>query len=168
MSHRLVIIVGAPGSGKTYYGKRLAAKLAAAFLDIDTSSETMVRAALAAMNQNRDDRDSPDFKRNFRQPIYDTLFAIAAENIFHASVVITGPFTSEIRNPNWPEELARRFGKSVEIHYTYCEPTLRKKRIAQRANPRDTSKLADWENYLAYYGDEKPPCFEHTFIDTTS
>ena len=39
--------------------------------------------------------------------------------------------------------------------------------LIHRGNRRDGMKLQDWDNYLKYYGDEKPPDFSHVFVDTS-
>lgn len=164
----LHIIAGPPASGKTTYGKELAARLNAAFLDIDTATEPVVKAGLALAEQNPNDRDSPVFKKAFRIPIYDTLFQLALENLPHINVILVGPFTSELRNPNWLDSLTQRLQAPIELHYITCDPELRRLRMQQRNQARDASKLADWDSYLAYYGSESPPAFEHHFVDTSS
>ncbi len=145
----------------------LAAQHNATFLDIDTVTETMVRAALIANEHDPNDRDSAWFKTHFRQPIYDTLFAIAAENLPNQNVVIVGPFTREIQDPAWPDWLSRRLNAPVEIHYVTCPPELRRQRMIGRGEPRDLPKLKDWDTFLAYYGDEKRPVFPHVLIETS-
>ncbi|MGK7910437.1 MAG: AAA family ATPase [Synechococcus sp.] len=161
------IVCGSPGAGKTTYGMQLSQTQAAAFLDIDTVIERLVRAGLSLAGQSPDDRDSPTFKQAFRQPIYDTLFDIARENLAWCNVVITGPFTKEIRNPSWVIEIGDRLQHPVEVHYVCCESAVRRQRLIDRANPRDRAKLEDWQTYLQYYGDEQPPACPHTYIDTT-
>ena len=161
------VICGSPGAGKTTYGQKLARERAAVFLDIDTVTEQLVRAGLVLAGQSPDDRDSPAFKQAFRQPIYDTLFDIARENLAWCDVVMTGPFTKEIRNPHWPTELGDRLHHPVQVHYVYCEPASRRQRLIERGNPRDRPKLEDWHTYLQYYGSEQPPAFPHVYIDTT-
>ncbi|WP_319522346.1 hypothetical protein [uncultured Desulfosarcina sp.] len=42
---------------------------------------------------------------------------------------------------------------------------MRRQRLLARADARDRSKLEDWDNYLKYYADEAPPCFDHVFIE---
>ncbi|MFT5195421.1 MAG: putative kinase [Cellvibrionaceae bacterium] len=160
------IICGPPGAGKTTYGSRLAAERQAVLLDIDTVTETMVRAALSAAGRDPNDRDSPWFKTHFREPIYDTLFAIAKENLPVQDVVIVGPFTREIRDATWPGKLVERLGSPVKIHYVTCPPEVRRQRIITRGEPRDLAKLADWDSHQAYFRNEGPPVFEHVFIDT--
>ena len=161
------IICGSPGSGKSVYGKALAEKRGAVLLDIDFSTERLVRLCLAESGHNPDDRDSAYFKKTFRQPIYDTLFDIARENLAWIDVVIVGPFTREIRNADWPSEISKMLDGPVEIHYLYCKPDIRKDRLIRRGNSRDRLKLHDWDNHVTYYGDEKPPEFSHVFVDTS-
>jgi predicted kinase len=163
--YRAIIVCGSPGSGKTTYGKRLAAKLGAVFLDIDTATERLVRLGLRQSGGDPDDRDSAAFKQTYRDPIYEQLFDIACDNLPFNSVVITGPFTRELQDADWPRKLSRRLGVPAEIHYVFCPPEVRRKRLLARANTRDRSKLENWESYLKYYADEAPPCFDHVFVE---
>jgi cytidylate kinase len=82
------IVCGSPGAGKTTYGKQLAAEKGAVFLDIDGSTERLVRLALRQSGRDPDDRDSSHFKQTFRTPIYEQLFDIARDNLSISSVVI--------------------------------------------------------------------------------
>ena len=75
------IVCGSPGSGKSTYARQLAAVEHATLLDIDTVTERLVRIALVQSGHSKDDRDSECFKRNFREPIYETLFDIAIKGI---------------------------------------------------------------------------------------
>lgn len=164
---KATIICGSPGSGKTTYGRTLANAAGAVFLDIDTCSERLVMAGLKLAGQDPYDRDSHLFKQNFRDAIYETLFDVATENLPHCDVVIVGPFTKEIRNKAWPEELRLRLNCKVNIVYLYCDPKERKSRIESRKNRRDEGKLVQYEEFNTYYGDESRPVFPHSFIDTT-
>jgi hypothetical protein len=155
-SHTLYVVTGAPAAGKSTYGRQLASIQHAAFLDIDTTSEPVVQAALRAMNLNPDDRDSPFFKQTFRSPIYESLFAVAEENLSHTSVVIVGPFTSEKLNAGWLAELQLRFKVHIEIHYIHCSETQLKQNMTRRANARDTYKLLNWDNYIKSYNMQLP------------
>jgi predicted kinase len=161
------IVCGSPGAGKTTHGKKLAAEKDAVFLDIDVSTERLVRLALRQSGCDPDDRDSTHFKQTFRTPIYEQLFDIARDNISVNSVVIAGPFTMEIQDRRWPEKLTRHLGARVEIHYVFCTPSVRRKRLLLRANSRDKSKIENWDSYVKYYGNETPPCFEHILIDNS-
>ena len=165
--HTTYIICGSPGAGKSTYAKKLASEHGATLLDIDTATERLIQIALRESGYNPDDRDSDYFKRTFREPIYETLFGIARDNISYQAVVVVGPFTKELRDPNWPAKLSQTLGGPVEVHYVSCPPEIRKRRLAERGNPRDLAKLRDWENYVKYY-EENPPVFEHVAIDGTN
>ena len=160
----LYIVTGAPAAGKSTYGRQLAASHRAAFLDIDTSSETLVRASLQAMNCDPDDRDSDVFKRTFRTPIYESVFAVARENLPHVSVVIAGPFTSEKSNAAWVDELQDRFKARVEVHYVHCSAVQMRQNMTLRANARDAYKLSNWDEYIQRYNME-PPAHPHRLIE---
>ena len=160
----LYIVTGAPAAGKSTYGRQLAARHRAAFLDIDTSSEILVRASLQAMNADPDDRDSALFKRIFRMPIYESVFAVARENLPHVSVVIAGPFTSEKSNAAWVDELQDGFKTHVEVHYVHCSAVQMKRNMTVRGNARDSYKLSHWDEYIQRYNME-PPAHPHHLIE---
>lgn len=162
------VVCGSPGSGKSRYGKQLSKDRKAVLLDIDTVTERLIRAGLNLAQGDPDDRDSGAFKETFREPIYETLFDIARENLPWNDVIIVGPFTRELRNPEWPSILSKVLQSPVEIHYVYCAPEIRKERLSLRGNPRDSAKLLNWQHHLRYYGDEEPPDFQHVYIDTSS
>jgi predicted kinase len=162
---KTIIVCGTPGSGKTTHAEQLAAAGSATLLDIDTVTERLVRTGLAAAGHSPDDRDSDYFKRTYREPIYQALFDIARDNLAFHDVVITGPFTREIHDPDWPTKLAAELGCPVEVHYVRCPPDIRRQRLILRGSDRDQAKLQEWDRYLQYYGEESPPVFEHVLVD---
>jgi hypothetical protein len=163
--YTIYIVCGSPGSGKSTYARQLAAVRGATLLDIDTVTERLVRIALVQSGHSQDDRDSEYFKRSFREPIYETLFDIARENLPFQDVVIVGPFTKEIKDPDWPSKLNIILSSLMEVHYVQCAHEIRRRRLAHRGNARDLAKLNDWDNYILYYDDESPPVFEHVLVD---
>ena len=167
MTKTAYIVCGSPGAGKTSYGRKLAQLKQATFLDIDTVTERLVKLALELSGNDANDRDSPYFKTHFRNPIYEQLFDIAQDNLAWNNVVITGPFTKEIKDPDWTNKLSNRLGVPVEVHYVFCSPSIREVRIRERNNPRDLAKLPSWEDYLLYYEAELPPACEHILVDNT-
>ena len=162
---KTIIVCGTPGSGKTTYARKIAASGTTTLLDIDTATERLVKTGLVESGHNADDRDSDYFKRTYREPIYQALFDIARDNLPFHDVVITGPFTREIQDPDWPARLASELGSVVEVHYVQCPPEIRRQRLAARGDDRDLAKLEDWDRYVAYYGEEHPPVFEHVLVD---
>ena len=165
---KVFIVCGTPGSGKTTYARRLSSDRHATMLDIDTVTERLVRIALVESGHSSDERDSEYFKHTFREPIYEVLFDIARQNLPVQDVVVVGPFTREINDPDWPVKLSTKLACPIEIHYVQCPPDVRKKRLASRGDARDQAKLEDWENYILYYGDESLPVFKHVLIDGLS
>ncbi len=163
MPHELHIVTGAAGVGKSTWGQSLAAKLSAAFLDSDTVSEAVVRAGMWAAGLDPTDRDSPKYKSIFRDAVYECLFATAEENLSHTSVVVVGPFTRELQNAAWPQELNERFGTEPVIWFLACGDDTRRTRIAARDNPRDRLKLENWDQHVAA---EIMPCFSARLIET--
>ena len=162
---KAIIVCGAPGGGKSTYGKRLAEEMGAAFIDIDASTERLVQVGLKLSGKDASDRDSSFFKENFRRQIYEQMFDIALDNLAAVDVVLAGPFTKEILDPEWPQLLKCRLGTSVEVHYIRCSPEVRRRRMESRGNLRDASKLQDWEKYIEYYGDEQLPSFPHVVVE---
>ncbi len=165
--HSLHIVTGAAGVGKSSFGRQLAAKSAAMLLDSDTVTEPVVRAGLMAAGLEPTDRDSPEYKRIFRDAVYECLFQTAADNLEHISVVIVGPFTRELGNARWPDQLRERFGVEPTIWFLTCDDEERRRRIERRGNPRDQAKLIDWQQHIA----ESPvasPAFSVKQVDTGS
>jgi predicted kinase len=161
-------VCGNAGVGKTTYGMRLSREKRAALIDIDTVTERLAKLALAGHGLDPNDRDSPAYKALLREPVYETLFDIAAANLQHLPCVIVGPFTRERREPDWPRRLAERLGSSVEIDYVWCSLEQRRQRLIQRQNPRDRGKLLDFARYAALGEDPGPLPFPHLRIDTST
>lgn len=164
---KAIIVCGTPGAGKTTHARQLVAASNATLLDIDTVTERLVRVGLAASGHSADDRDSDYFKRTYREPIYQALFDIARDNLPYHDVVITGPFTREIQDPDWPAKLSAALGCEIEVHYVQCPPHIRRQRLSVRGDDRDQAKLQDWDRYIQYYGEEQPPVFAHVPVDGT-
>ena len=162
---KAIIVCGTPGSGKTTHARQLAAASGATLLDIDTVTERLVKVGLAAAGHSPDDRDSDYFKQTYREPIYQALFDIARDNLPYHDVVITGPFTKEIQDPNWTAKLTAELDSPIEVHYVRCPPEIRRQRLSVRGNDRDQAKLQDWDRYVEYYGEETPPVFTHVLVD---
>ena len=164
-NHSLYLVTGKPGTGKTTFGLNLAKQQKAVFLDIDTMTESVVMAGLSLAKVDPFDRDSPEFKGTFRHAIYEALFAVAQQNLLNHPVVITGPFSQELNDPQWTHKLEKQFSTKVTVFYLHCSEKLRYQRLQQRANPRDKAKLRDWSSHQGYYQGEKPVC-AHVDVDT--
>ena len=78
---KLYVVCGPPAGGKTRYGRDLAVRVGAVFLDNDIAMEPVVEAGMEAAGLSRDDRDSTRYKNIFRDPVYEAMFQ-SAEKIF--------------------------------------------------------------------------------------
>ena len=164
-NHQLHIVTGQPAVGKTTWGRHLAKKINGAFLDIDIVSEPIVQAALSLAGLAPSDRDSPQFKRALREPIYQSLFATAQANLPHMNVVITGPFTKELAHPTWHNDLVSQFDCQVFIYWLSADEFTIKQRMKMRNADRDQAKLANWQAYQAYYKDVSSPRCRHEKVE---
>lgn len=158
------IVTGPAGAGKSVHARKLAATLGACLIDSDTATERLVRAGLSMAGHDPDDRDSPAYKRAFRDAVYEAMFDLAAANLPHVPVVLAGPFTREGGQADWPEYLERRLGVRPALHFVWCPPELRHARIVARGESRDRPKLDGWPSYAATCR-ETPPVWTHTFVD---
>lgn len=136
-------------------------------LDSDEVTERLVRAGLTLAGLDPDDRDSGAYKRAFRDAVYETLFDVAVANLEAVPVVIAGPFTREGGEADWPERLERRLGVRPVMHFVWCDPEVRRRRVIARGMERDRPKLADWDAYVATCR-ETPPVWPHQYFDTSS
>lgn len=161
------IVCGNAGAGKSTFAARLSSQLGAVLLDIDTVTERLARLVLRGHGLSVDDRDSSAYKALLREPIYETLFDIACDNSSHLPCVIVGPFTRERRQADWPLRLRARLGTDIEVYYLWCAPDERRRRLEQRAHPRDLAKLSDFAAYAAQGNDPGPLPFPHHYIDTS-
>lgn len=163
---RLIVVCGAAATGKTTWARLVARALRGALFDLDTASSLLVAAAQRELGRDPFDRDSPDYKRVFREPIHETLFALIRDAACEA--VLVAPFTSERRLPNFPDLLAARApGRSITIHYFAATGDRRRARFEDRGEGRDRAKLDGRAAYDVDAAPESPPPYPHTYFDTT-
>ncbi len=161
--HTLFIVCGQPAVGKTTWAGQLAKTQHACFIDIDTVSEPLVHAGLRLAGHDPDDRDSTLYKTAFRQPVYQAMFAMANDNLPHTNVVLCAPFTQELANQHWPQQLASQYGCNVMVYWLFAKAETIKQRMIIRGNNRDRNKLKRWDDYQAYFK-AMPQC-RHIAVD---
>ena len=164
---KLYVVCGPPAGGKTRYGKELASRLGAVLVDSDVATEPVVQAGMEAAGLPPDDRDSDRYKELFREPVYESLFRVAATNLACLPVVLVAPFTRESQEEDWPLRLTMRFKVPVEVHFVTCPPEVRRERMKIRGEARDVAKLNDWSSHLASVASALPP-FDHVLVETFS
>jgi predicted kinase len=141
--HPLVVLVaGAPGSGKSTVGRLLAQKLAAALLDLDTATGPMVAVLSGPQGPSLDD---PIFSALTRAARYETLFRLAEDNLaVGRTSVLVAPFTTERRDEAaWAvlESRMRRRGSSLVMVWLRISADEVRRRVDRRGAARDIEKL---------------------------
>jgi predicted kinase len=168
MAHSAHIVCGNAGAGKSTFAAKLSAEKRAALIDIDSVTERLVKLTLRGHGLSENDRDSAAYKALLREPVYETLFDVAKDNLPHMPCVIVGPFTRERRDPDWPRRLSLRLGTEVTIYHVFCSMEQRRVRIERRGNPRDQGKLLDFAAYAREGEDPAELPFPHHRIDTST
>lgn len=110
---RLIFFCGHAGTGKTTLAHRLIGPLMQTtgepfcLLDKDTLYGRYSAAAMRAITGDPNDRDSPAYLENLRDPEYEGLLDTARENLsLGISAIVIGPLSREIRahqliDPHW-------------------------------------------------------------------
>lgn len=148
---RLILVTSPPASGKTYISKQLATRLKhVVYLDKDTLivlSNQIFKVAGVEPN-----RSSDFFEENIRDFEYKATLDLAMEALNYDDIVlINAPFTREIREVAYINELKQRLlakDTRLTIVWVITEIEVIRQRMIERNSPRDTWKLANWEQYI--------------------
>ncbi|WP_321925563.1 AAA family ATPase [Paraburkholderia guartelaensis] len=153
---RLVFFCGHAGAGKTSLAKRLFAPLAHqtcepfCLLDKDTLYGGYSAAAMGALTHDPNDRDSPLFLQQFREPEYRGLIDTARENLeLGVSALVVGPLSREVRERKLFDRAWLGVGQEVglTVVWVHTSEETAHARIVARAHPIDAYKLAHWDEY---------------------
>lgn len=153
---RLLFFCGHAGTGKTTLAKQLIAPLMArtgesfCLLDKDTLYGGYSAAVMRALTGDPNDRDSPTYLQNLRDPEYAGLMATARENLaLGVNVIVVGPLSREIRAHLLTDRawLGVEGDVTVRVVWVHLDEGEARRRITARANPNDAWKLAHWGDY---------------------
>lgn len=153
---RLIFFCGHAGTGKTTLAKRalpwLRQRTGESFclLDKDTLYGHYSAAVMGVLTGDPDDRDSPVYLDNLREPEYGGLLDTARENLeLGTNCIVVGPLSREIRAHKLADRRWLRVGDSVRVHivWVYLPEDEAHRRIVARGNPNDAWKLAHWDDY---------------------
>jgi predicted kinase len=154
MMQKLVFFVGVAGTGKTTVARKLSVDIPAAFLDRDTIGGRFVEAILEMKGLDKNDRDSQFYKENLRDLEYDTAKDVCIENLAAGqNVFMISPFTAELKNKAWIEEVLAAAGLDKErvdvkvVVVTLQDMGMQKARIVGRQTERDQWKLENWGDF---------------------
>lgn len=160
---RLILVTSPPASGKTYISKQLAKALKhVVYLDKDTLivlSHQIFKLANVEVN-----RSSEFFEQHIRNYEYQATLALAMEALDYDDIVlINAPFTREIRDTAYIDNLKQQLlDKNARLTVVWVETDVNvvKQRMIERNSPRDTWKLANWDEYIAGVDFSIPHCLD--------
>ena len=146
-----VLVSGAPGSGKSTVGAVIAQRLGAALLDLDTATAALTR--VVGELRGTHDLDDPDLARITRAARYDTITALAEDNLaIGVDVVLVAPFSTERRDPAAWDVLRSRLeqgGATSRLVWLRISADEVGRRVERRGLARDAAKhTASWTDGL--------------------
>jgi nicotinamide riboside kinase len=152
MKKRMILVTSPPASGKTFVSKQLAKKLPhIVYLDKDALVPLSNRVFCVANEEIN--RSSPFFEENIRNYEYDVILNIGFEALEYADLVlINAPFTREVRNNEYITDLKAKLTKhdaDLVLIWVETDIEITHQRMIDRNSPRDTWKLANWDEYVA-------------------
>ena len=159
MHPTVIALTGLPGTGKSELGATLYQRLPRdfAFLDIDTLTEPLVRAALAVSGRCLAAAAEDGTLRELRDAQYACLFAQVRELVsFGRSVLFVAPMTHEL-------EAAGTFSRIVDDLHTArfvlirvrASPEIVRGRLERRGHFLDELRLSRWNADRFRY--DRPP-----------
>jgi predicted kinase len=167
----VVLISGAPASGKSTLSHLVARELRAAVIDQDVATAPMVEVVQRLVGV--DDLDDPRLAGLTRDARYRVVLDLAADNLAAGvPVVLVAPFTAERAEPAaWASTRARltAAGGAPILVWLRLEPAEMLRRLRARAADRDAEKLADEAAYLsgAAMTACQAPIVPHLALDAT-
>ena len=152
MKKRMILVTSPPASGKTFVSQQLAKKLPhIVYLDKDALIPLSSRIFHVAGQENN--RSSVFFEEHIRNFEYETILNIGFEALEYANLVlINAPFTREVRDNEYIKNLKAKLAKhnaELIVIWVVTDIEVSRKRMIARNSPRDTWKLANWEEYVA-------------------
>ncbi len=151
MKH-LILVTSPPASGKTFVSRQLAKRFRnIVYLDKDALVPLSNRIFLAGNEEIN--RSSAFFEENIRNYEYIAILDIAFEALEYADLVlINAPFTREVRDNDYIRDLKTKLsehGAELTVVWVETDIEVSHKRMIARNSPRDTWKLAHWDEYVA-------------------
>jgi predicted kinase len=168
----VILIGGYPGSGKTELGRIIARETGWAILDKDTTTRPVVEAALERLGKSPHDRESETYLSIIRPAEYEALVAAMTENLqCGSSVVVTAPFTKELKDEAWCDRLAATVAAhngTLQVVWVSCDPETMQTYIRRRGAARDDHKLTNWTEYVNQIDLAFHPRIKHVSIDNSA
>lgn len=148
----LILVTSPPACGKTFISKQLAKHLKhVVYLDKDTLIVLSKQIFVVAGQEYN--RSSDFFEENIRDYEYRCVEDLALEALEYAdNVLINAPFTQEIRDRAWVEQMEKRLAKhgaKLVVVWVVTDPEVCHQRMIARNSDRDTWKLQNWDEYIS-------------------
>ena len=152
MKKRMILVTSPPASGKTFVSKQLAKKLhGLVYLDKDALIPLSNRVYIACGEPIN--RSSPFFEEHIRNYEYDAILDIGFEALeYNDLVMINAPFTREVRDNDFISSLRTKLAKhnaELFLIWVITDIEVGHQRMIARNSPRDTWKLANWDEYIS-------------------
>ena len=167
MSPRALLISGAPATGKSTLAAALAPRLGAALLDLDVATGPLTAVVSELLGAT--DLSDPELAARTRAPRYETLFALARDNLRAGlPVVLVAPFTAERTAPGWRAAADRLapYTDGPTLVWLHLPPGELVDRLTRRRATRDRDKMRSPTAFLATVHRD-PPAAPHLALDAT-
>jgi predicted kinase len=167
----VVLLSGAPASGKSTLSYLVACELRAAVIDQDVATAPLVEVVQRLVGS--DDLDDPRLAGLTRVARYRVVLDLAVDNLAAGMpVVLVAPFTAErAEAAAWAATRDRLVaaGGAPMLVWLRLEPAEVLRRLRERASGRDAAKLADEAAYLSGAGATacRAPVVPHLALDAT-
>lgn len=164
---KIVVVVGAPSSGKTKLGREIARRLKLAVSDKDHVTGQLLAAMMKDAGFEGEDYSQTSLNR-FREAIYGCMEDVAKDNIrVNMGTVIISPYVDRA-GEGWLSNLKHKVDPEGEADWSVVwidiKPEVALGRIINRDSPRDVIKLKNWDEFVSktYWG--APSC-SHLRLD---
>jgi predicted kinase len=165
----MILVTGAPATGKSTLAVALARRLSAALIDQDVATGALVDVIGTLIDVH--DLDDPRLAELTRSARYETIINLARANAHVGlAVVLVAPFTTERRDADAWNDLTRRLraaGAAPILVWLELQPQEILARMRTRAARRDADKLSDESSLFARL-DLDPPAGPHLRLDATA
>ncbi len=149
MGPTVIALTGLPGTGKSTLGAALYPFLPRefAYLDLDTLTQPLVRAALAVNGVSLADAAANGMLRKLRDAQYSCLYRQVRELVaFERSVLVVAPMTYELEDPPALRRVVASFRPARFMLIRTCaSPRAAYRRLEQRGDFLDALRLSRWD-----------------------
>lgn len=165
MAKKLILVTSPPACGKTFISQMISKNLEeVVYLDKD-NLVPLSNVVFDVAGEERN-RSSAFFEEKIRNVEYEVILDIALSALTYADkVLINAPFTREVRNPEYMRNLKKTLAQyKAKLVVVWVDTKLEvcKKRMIERNSPRDTWKLANWDEYIKTRDFSIPECLKST------